>query len=82
MTEQNLVSLGLIDPNPYQTRIEYKPDEIASLALSIAEDRLIQLPVYRFVDGRYQVGVGHKRTEAYKLLAAIQGGLEDGVRAD
>lgn len=82
MTEQTFVPLELVDPNPYQTRIEYKPEEIASLALSIAQDRLIQPPVYRFIDGRYQVGVGHKRTEAYKLLNAIRGGLADGVQPD
>lgn len=82
MTDKTLIPLELVDPNPYQTRIEYKPDEIASLAWSIAQDRLIQPPVYRFVDGRYQVGVGHKRTEAYKLLDSIQSTLLNGLHPE
>lgn len=79
MNDYILVTLDQIDPNPYQTRTEYKAEEIHALALSIAQDTLIQFPVLRRFEKCYQIGVGHKRTEAYKLLSAVEKGFVDGV---
>lgn len=69
-----LIQLDLIDPNPYQPRQTYDQEGIESLARGIKIKReklpdtlgLMQVPMARQVDGRYQLAFGHRRCEAFK----------------
>lgn len=66
-----LVPVEKIKPNPYQPRREFDAGELASLALSIKTDGLIQpLSVRQKADG-YELIAGERR-----LRAAILAGLE------
>ncbi len=60
MTEN--IALTLIDDNPYQTRQDYDPADIAARGL-------LQPPVERRVDGWVQLAFGHRRKRAFALLA-------------
>lgn len=62
-----LILLDLIDPNPYQTRLEEDPAKIAEIAASIRENGLIHVPTARPINGRYQLALGHTRKAAYVL---------------
>lgn len=67
MTPQ-LIDLKLIDPNPWQPRQHDDPEHIQKLALSIAQDGLLQPPAARQVGERYQLVFGHSRHQAYCFL--------------
>ena len=67
--EIQLVPLGSIDPNPYQTRSAEDPDHIQNLAASIAAEGLLQVPSGRRRDGRIQLAFGHSRLAAYRHLS-------------
>ncbi len=55
--------------NPYQPRIEIKPDEVKELADSIKEQGLIQpIVVTKADNGNYYIVGGHRRVEAHRLL--------------
>ncbi len=75
---ENLVTLALIDPNPWQPRTNEDVDHIANLAVSIADDGLMQVPRARRVGTRYQLAFGHSRLAAYRLLMDLQTNLEQG----
>jgi ParB family transcriptional regulator, chromosome partitioning protein len=62
------IDITLIDPNPWQPRQSEDAEHIEKIALSIAQDGLMQVPVGRMVDGRVQLAFGHSRLAAYKLL--------------
>lgn len=69
-----------IEANPYQTRFEESPERVASLALSIAQNGLLQPPTVRKVGEKYQLAFGHTRTSGYRLCNTIQlGGDVEGV---
>lgn len=72
MSDQIYIPVEQIDPNPYQTRFEDNQERINTIALSIAQDGLLQPPTVRSVDGRYQLAFGHTRTAAWKLCHLIQ----------
>jgi ParB/RepB/Spo0J family partition protein len=63
-----LMDLDLIGPNPYQPRENEDPEHIRNLAISIAQDGLLQAPAGRWVEGRVQLAFGHSRLAAYKFL--------------
>ena len=65
------VSIDLIDPNPFQPRKEWKPEEIASLAASIRSQGIIQPLILRKEGKRYQLIAGERR-----LRAAREAGLK------
>ena len=65
------VSIDLIDPNPFQPRKEWKPEEIASLAASIRSQGIIQPLILRREGKRYQLIAGERR-----LRAAREAGLK------
>lgn len=73
------IPIQLIQDNPYQTRFEENSERVATIALSIAKDGLLQPPMARSIDGVYQLAFGHTRTAAWKLCAAVQAGFVDGV---
>lgn len=55
-----------IEPNPFQPRRDFNPQEIASLAHSILSHQQIQPVLVRIVDGRYQLISGERRLRATK----------------
>lgn len=72
MTEVILVSLDLIDANPWQPRTSEETDHLANLAVSIADDGLMQIPSARRVGERYQLAFGHSRKAGFALLKRLQ----------
>ncbi|MDZ7616605.1 MAG: ParB/RepB/Spo0J family partition protein [Patescibacteria group bacterium] len=66
------VSVELIESNPAQPRQEFDPEEITSLAESIATHGVLQPVVVRRFDDHYQLVAGERR-----LRAARQAGKAD-----
>lgn len=62
-----LISLKIIDDNPYQDRAVYK--DIEALGRIIASEGLQSPPKARPVDGRYQLQFGHRRKRAFEWLS-------------
>jgi ParB family chromosome partitioning protein len=76
----SLVPLDEITPNPWQPRQNMDPAGINELALSIARDDLMQVPVARkdpTTAGIYQLAIGHRRLEAFATLETIAGLITD-----
>lgn len=67
-----MVSIEAIDPNPYQPRKEFAPEELAELAESIKKIGIIQPLTLRQNGDRYQIISGERR-----LRAARQAGLKE-----
>lgn len=65
------VNIDLIDPNPFQPRKKWKPEEIASLAASIRSQGIVQPLILRKEGKRYQLIAGERR-----LRAAREAGLK------
>ncbi len=65
------VDIDLIDPNPFQPRKEWKPEEITSLAASIRSQGIIQPLILKKEGKRYQLIAGERR-----LRAAREAGLK------
>ncbi|WP_432263253.1 ParB/RepB/Spo0J family partition protein [Cupriavidus sp. TMH.W2] len=64
-----LISLGLIDPSPYQPRIIFNEEALASLADTIQDAGLNNpIIVRRKPDGRYELIAGERRLRAFQLL--------------
>lgn len=64
-----LVSVELVDPNPWQPRTYFPDEEIHDLAASIAEIGLIQPVIVRSVtSGRFELVAGERRFRAHKVL--------------
>src|SRR6185436_15396337 len=64
------VPLVKIVANRYQPRQTMNPVELQKLAASIQQNTLLQKPTARALDdGCYELAFGHRRFEAYKLLA-------------
>jgi ParB family chromosome partitioning protein len=62
------VSLSSLKENPYQPRIEIKPEEVKDLANSIREKGLLQPILVAKADTGYYIVAGHRRVEAHKWL--------------
>jgi ParB family chromosome partitioning protein len=63
------IPLAFLKENPYQPRIEIKPEEIKDLANSIKEKGLLQPILVAKADERnYYIVAGHRRVEAHKWL--------------
>ncbi|GAH83035.1 unnamed protein product, partial [marine sediment metagenome] len=60
--------LDLIDDNPFNPRLFYKPAKIAEKAISIKENGLLQKPKGRIRDGRVQLAFGGYRIRAFRKL--------------
>lgn len=63
-----MISVDIIDPNPYQPRKVFPQEEIESLAQSIGETGLLQPITVRPNGDRYQLIAGERRLRAHKLL--------------
>jgi ParB family chromosome partitioning protein len=76
----SLVPLDKIMPNPWQPRQNMGPAGINELALSIARDDLMQVPVARkdpTTAGIYQLAIGHRWLAAFATLETIAGLITD-----
>ncbi len=62
------LSVGSLDPNPFQPRTRVEPGRLKELADSIRESGIVQPIVVRQVGGRYQVIAGERRLRAARLL--------------
>ena len=62
------IPLPSLKENPYQPRIEIKPEEIKDLANSIREKGLLQPILVAKADTGYYIVAGHRRVEAHKWL--------------
>jgi ParB family chromosome partitioning protein len=62
------IPLSSLKENPYQPRIEIKPEEIKDLANSIREKGLLQPILVAKADTGYYIVAGHRRVEAHKWL--------------
>lgn len=65
------VEVARIDPNPYQPRIDFDPQDLLELAQSIRENGLIQPVTVRRHEGKFQLISGERRVRACK-----QAGIE------
>ena len=63
-----LIPLAAIKPNPYQPREREDQEHVKKIALSIAEQGLLQVPVGRRVNGHVELAFGHTRLAAFKWL--------------
>lgn len=63
-----LISLDLIQDNPWQVREVYDPAYLEDLAADISRNGLLQKPLARQVDSHYQLAFGHCRVRALRLL--------------
>ena len=71
MKDTRIVDISLVEPNPYQPRLEFDVDALMDLAQSIRENGLIQPITVREMDGRYQIIAGERRFRALKLNGAV-----------
>lgn len=66
------IPLERIDPNPYQTRVEFDPETLQELAESIRATGVVQPIVVRpGADGRYLLVLGERRCRASKLAGKL-----------
>ncbi|MBE7467688.1 MAG: ParB/RepB/Spo0J family partition protein [Anaerolineales bacterium] len=81
-TSIQLVTLNLIEANPFQTRVFYDEKDIVALAEDIRQQcqylpdtlGLLQVPKGRLTDeGRVQLGFGHRRLAAFSYLVQHYG---------
>jgi ParB family chromosome partitioning protein len=66
--EIHFVDVGIIDPNPYQPRVDFDEGEIEGLAASIQNQGLLQPVVLRKKGNRYEIISGERRFRAFKYL--------------
>jgi len=66
------LAVDLIDPNPFQPRRDFDPEEIAALADSLRQHGMLQPILVRTVDDRFQVIAGERR-----LRAAVEAHLAE-----
>lgn len=60
--------IAFIEPNPYQPRKTFNPDELESLAASIKEKGILQpLVVRKIADNQYELIAGERRLRAAQL---------------
>jgi len=60
--------LALIDDNPFNPRLFYKPQKVADKAESIKQNGLLQVPKARVKEGRAQLAFGGYRKRAFLKL--------------
>jgi ParB family chromosome partitioning protein len=58
------IAVDQIDPNPFQPRRQFNPEEISSLADSLRQHGMIQPVLVRAVGERYQLIAGERRLRA------------------
>lgn len=72
MKDTRFISIDLVEPNPYQPRLEFNNDALMDLAQSIRENGLIQPITVREYEGHYQIVAGERRFRAMKLNGMME----------
>lgn len=72
MKETKLVMIDVIEPNPFQPRVEFNDEALMDLAQSIRENGLIQPITVREVKGKYQIIAGERRFRALKRNGVVE----------
>lgn len=72
MKDTSFISIDLVEPNPYQPRLEFNKDALMDLAQSIRENGLIQPITVREYEGHYQIVAGERRFRAMKLNGMME----------
>lgn len=72
MKETKTIMIDVIEPNPYQPRVEFNDEALMDLAQSIRENGLIQPITVREINGKYQIIAGERRFRALKLNGAVE----------
>lgn len=72
MKETKLIPIDLIEPNPYQPRLEFENEALMDLAQSIRENGLIQPISVRQTANGYEIVAGERRYRAMKLNGQIE----------
>lgn len=72
MKETKMIAIDLIEPNPYQPRLEFDDDALMDLAQSIRENGLIQPITVRESNGKYQIIAGERRFRAMRLMVQLK----------
>ncbi|MEZ5277156.1 MAG: ParB/RepB/Spo0J family partition protein [Opitutaceae bacterium] len=62
------IAVSAVDPNPFQPRREFSPDQLSELAESIRSEGLLQPIVVRRLGDRYQLIAGERRWRAFQLI--------------
>lgn len=62
------VAVDRLDPNPFQPRAQFRPEQLEALAASIRESGMVQPILVRRVGDRYQVIAGERRLRAAQKL--------------
>jgi len=65
--EQATIEVDRIDPNPFQPRIEWNPEDLETLAASILAQGILQPLILRRTGERFQLIAGERRLRAAKL---------------
>lgn len=68
VAEQNEVDINLIAPNPRQPRTHFDEDALNELITSIREVGILQPPVVRERNGKYELIMGERRYRAAKAV--------------
>ena len=69
---QDEIDINLIDPNPRQPRTVFDPDALQELVASIKEIGILQPPVVRKSDARYELIMGERRLRAGYCLQIMR----------
>lgn len=72
MKETKIVMIDVIEPNPFQPRLEFNDEALMDLAQSIRENGLIQPITVRKMNEKYQIIAGERRFRALKLNGAVE----------
>lgn len=72
MREIQNISIELIQPNPYQPRLQFNQEALMELAQSIRENGLIQPITLRKNDSRYEIVAGERRYRACQLAGMME----------
>jgi ParB family chromosome partitioning protein len=62
------ILLNHLEDNPYNSRINYSPQQIKTLAQSIDRHGLLSPIKVRKIGDRFQIVYGHRRVRAVKFL--------------
>lgn len=68
VAEQNEVDINLITPNPQQPRTYFDEEALNELIVSIREVGILQPPVVREKNGKYELIMGERRYRAAKAV--------------
>jgi ParB family chromosome partitioning protein len=72
MVSISLIALEKLDPNPFQTRVEYPEEELKQLGKSIVKNGLREPIGVRPKGDRYEVCYGERRVRACRLVGLKQ----------